>query len=142
MMRASSVPFLGFVGFLGLVMVGCGAASEAATDTVDAVEETRTTSLAGTWTSTDGEKRPALLVVEQRALSAKMILTLDGHICLSESIIEAKVSIPDGVSTTADVAGMHLEIEGKPDFEDVIGNFEAIAGGPCPGQGGWMQFAK
>jgi hypothetical protein len=127
---------------LGLVMVGCGSASEAATDTVDAVEETRTTSLAGTWTSTSGEQRPAMLTVEQRALSAKMILTLDGHVCLSESVIEAKVSIPDGVKTEADVAGMHLEIEGKPDFEDVIGNFEAIAGGPCPGQGGWMQLTK
>lgn len=130
------------VGFFAFVMVGCSSASEAATDTVDAVEETRTTSLAGTWTAIDGEKRPALLVVEQRALSAKMILTLDGHVCLSESIIEAKVSIPDGLKTTADVAGMHLEIEGSPDFEDVIGNFEAIAGGPCPGQGGWMQLTK
>ena len=43
--------------------------------------------------------------VEQRALSARMILTLDGHVCLSESVIEAKVSIPEGVKTTADVAG-------------------------------------
>ena len=130
------------VGLLALVTVGCGSASEAATDTVDAVEETRTTTLAGSWTSTTGEKRPATLTVEQRALSAKMILTLDGHVCLAESVIEAKVSIPDGVKTTADVAGMHLEIEGKPDFEDVIGNFEAIAGGPCPGQGGWMQLTR
>jgi hypothetical protein len=133
--------FLGAL-LLGAAMMGCGSASEAATDTVDAVEETRTETLHGSWTSDSGEKRPATLIVEQRALSAKMILTLDGHICLSESVIEAKVSIPDGVSTTADVAGMHLEIEGKPDFDDVIGNFEAIAGGPCPGQGGWMQFAK
>jgi hypothetical protein len=127
---------------LGLLMVGCGSASEAASDTVDAVGETRTTSLAGSWTSTSGEQRPATLTVEQNALSAKMILTLDGHVCLSESVIEAKVSITEGVKTTADVAGMHLEIEGKPDFEDVVGNFEAIAGGPCPGQGGWMQFEK
>jgi hypothetical protein len=130
------------VGLLGFAMVGCGSASEAATDTVDAVGETRTETLQGSWTSTSGEKRPATLVVEQQALSAKLILTLDGHVCLSESVIEAKVSITDGVKTTADVAGMHLEIEGKPDLEDVIGNFEAIAGGPCPGQGGWMQFTK
>src|SRR5688500_4230671 len=128
--------------FLGFAMAGCGSASEAATDTVDAVEETRSETLHGSWTSHDGEKRPATLTVEQRALSARLILTLDGHVCLSESIIEAKVSIPEGVKTTADVAGMHLEIEGEPDFEDVIGNFEAIAGGPCPGQGGWMQFTK
>jgi hypothetical protein len=127
-------------GIVGLAMVGCGTASEAATDAVDAVDETRTTSLAGSWTSDSGERRPATLIVEQRALSAKMILTLDGHICLSESVIEAQVTIPEGVKTTADVAGMRLEIEGKPDFEDVVGNFEAIAGGPCPGQGGWMQF--
>lgn len=130
------------VGLLGLAMVGCGTASEAATDTVDAVEETRTTSMAGTWTSSDGEKRPAKLTLEQRALSVKMILTLEGHVCLAESVVEAKFSLSDGVDTTADVAGMHLEIEGEPDLEDIIGNFEAIAGGPCPGQGGWMQFTR
>lgn len=130
------------VGLLGLALVGCGTASEAATDTVDAVEETRTETLHGSWTSTEGEKRPATLVLEQRALSAKMILTLEGHVCLSESVIEAKLSLTEGVDTTADVAGMHLEIEGEPDLEDIVGNFEAIAGGPCPGQGGWMQFTK
>lgn len=133
---------LAAVVMLGSALVACAPASEAATDTVDAVEETRTTTLAGSWTSTTGERRPAALTVEQRALSVKLILTLDGHICLAESVIEAEISIPDGVRTTADVAGMHLEIEGKPDLDDVIGNFEAIAGGPCPGQGGWMQFQK
>lgn len=136
MMKALSACLLGFA------MVGCGTASDAATDTVDAVEETRTTSMAGTWTAEDGEKRPAQLTLEQRALSVKMILTLEGHVCLQESIVEAKVSLSDGVDTTADVAGMHLEIEGEPDLEDIIGNFEAIAGGPCPGQGGWMQFTR
>lgn len=127
---------------LGFAMVGCGTASDAATDTVDAVDETHTTSMAGTWTSNEGEKRPAHLVLEQRSLSVKIVLQLEGHVCLSESVIEAKFSLSDGVDTTADIAGMHLRIEGEPDLDDLIGNFEAIEGGPCPGQGGWMQFKR
>lgn len=114
-------------------LAGCGTA----TDTLDAVEETRTTTLHGKWTSQTGEERPASVTVEQRALSAKLIVALDGHACLAESVIEAKVGI-DGVKTTADVAGMHLELDGSPGLDDLLGNFDAIAGGPCPGQGGSM----
>jgi len=80
---------LGLVGVLGFAMVGCGTASDAASDTVDTVSETRTTTLAGSWTSTSGEKRPATLVVEQHALSAKMIPTPECHVCPTESVIEA-----------------------------------------------------
>lgn len=134
---------LGLAAFLGVVasVTACGSASEAATDTVDAVDETRTTSLHGTWTAAGGETRPATVTVEQSALSARLIVALDGHVCLAESVVEAKVTM-DGVKTTADVAGMHLELDGSPGLEEVLGNFDAIEGGPCPGQGGWMSVRR
>ena len=122
-------------------LAGCSAGTEAAGDAVDAVEETRTTSLHGTWRTTDGEERPASITVEQRALTAKLIVALDGHVCLANNVVEAKVTT-NGIETTADVAGMHLELEGEPGLEEVIGNFEAIKDGPCPGQGGWLNVTR
>jgi hypothetical protein len=126
------------VGLLGVT--GCGAA-DAAGDAVDAVEETRTMSLHGTWRSESGVVRPASITVEQRALSAKLTVILDGHVCLAESTVEAKLTL-NGVETTADVAGMHLEMEGSPGLDEIIGNFAAIKDGPCPGQGGWVSVFR
>lgn len=111
----------------------CGVASDA----VDVVEDTRTTSLHGTWRSGSGVSRPATITLEQRALSAKLVVALEGHACLAESTVEAKVTF-DGVETTGEVGGMHLELHGKPGLDDIVGNFAAIEGGPCPGQGGWF----
>jgi hypothetical protein len=134
------------IGLAGLT--GCSSASDVASDAkgatndgVETINETRTTSLHGKWRSSSGEERPASITVEQRALTAKLVVTLDGHVCLAESVVEAKVTI-DGVKTTADVAGMHLELEGEPGLEEVIGNFEAIEDGPCPGQGGWLSVTR
>lgn len=116
-----------------LALAGCSAASDA----VDAVDEPRTASLHGTWQSESGVQRPARITVEQRALSARLIVALDGHVCLAESTLEVEVSF-DGVKTVADVGGMHLEIEGEPGLEELVGNFAALEDGPCRGQGGWL----
>jgi hypothetical protein len=131
------------VGLTGCASTGevASDAKDATNDAVNTVEETRTTSLHGKWRSSSGEERPASITVEQHALTAKLIVALDGHVCLAESIVEAKVTI-EGVKTTADVAGMHLELEGEPGLEEVIGNFEAIKDGPCPGQGGWLAVTR
>jgi hypothetical protein len=61
---------------------------------------------------------------------------LEGHECLAESTVETKVTL-DGVATTADVGGMHLELEGQPGLDEIVGNFAALKEGPCAGQGGW-----
>ncbi|CAN5923563.1 hypothetical protein BH11MYX4_BH11MYX4_27400 [soil metagenome] len=116
-----------------LSLLACGTASDA----LDVVEDTRSTALHGTWRSESGVTRPATVTLEQRALSAKLIVSLEGHQCLAESTVEAKVTL-DGVETTGEVGGMHLELHGKPGLDDIVGNFAAIEGRPCPGQGGWI----
>lgn len=126
---------------VGSFAIGGCAATDAASDGVsedaDVALDTHTTSLHGTWTDDHGTARPASVDIEQSALSARLVVKLDGHVCLAESVVEAKVTT-DGVKTDADVAGMHLVIDGKPDLDTLKANFGAIAGGPCPGQGGWM----
>lgn len=112
---------------------GCSAAS----DVVDEVDEPRTASLHGTWRSESGVERPASIQIEQRALTAKLTVTLEGHVCLAESTLEAELSF-GGVKTTADVGGMHLELDGEPGLEEIVGNFAAVKDGPCAGQGGWL----
>ena len=138
MTRFWSVAFL----MLALTTVtGCGAAADATSDVVDAVDETHTTSLHGTWSSESGAVRPASITIEQRALTAKLTVILDGHVCLAESTVEVKLTI-SGVKSKADVAGMHLELDGEPGLEEIFGNFEAIKDGPCPGQGGWVSVFR
>ena len=133
-MRTHTWTFL-LVGLTALT--ACGAA----TDAVDEVGETRTASLHGTWRSEAGVERPAQVTVEQRALSAKLVVALEGHECLAESIVEAELTT-DGVETMADVGGMHLEVEGEPGLDTLIANFDAIEGGPCRGQGGWFRVFR
>lgn len=133
--------FLAFSSCVLLALTGCSAATDAASDAVDVVEETRTTSLHGMWRSESGVERPASITIEQRALTAKLTVVLEGHVCLAESTLEVKLTI-EGVKTKADVAGMHLEIDGEPGLEEIFGNFEAIKDGPCPGQGGWAVFNR
>lgn len=127
-----------FVSFCLLsLLTGCGAASDA----VDVVEDTHSVSLHGTWRSESGAQRPATITIEQHALSAKLTVALEGHSCLAESTLQAKLTL-DGVDTTADVGGMHLELEGKPGLDTIIGNFAALEGGPCAGQGGWLMVFR
>ena len=95
----------------------------------------RTASLHGTWRSESGVERPASVIVEQHKLSAKLIVALEGNVCLAESVVEAELTT-DGVKTTADIGGMHLEVEGEPGLESIIGNFKALEDGPCEGHGG------
>ena len=116
-----------------LALTGCGAASDA----VDEIDETHTASLHGKWRSESGVERPATITIHQRALTAKLTVALEGHVCLAESTLETKVTI-EGVKTTADVGGMHLELEGEPGLEEIVGNFAALEEGPCAGQGGWV----
>jgi hypothetical protein len=120
-----------------LALTGCGAASDA----VDEVSETHTATLHGTWKSESGETRPASLRIEQRAVSAKLVLSLEGHACLAESTIEAELAF-GGVETKADVGGMHLELDGDPGLEAIVGNFAALKDGPCAGQGGWVSVFR
>lgn len=126
-----------FTGCLLLGLTACGAAGDA----VDTIEEPKTAALHGTWTSDAGEARPASITIEQRSLSAKLTVVLEGHVCLAESTVETKVTL-DGVKTTADVAGMRLELDGSPGLEEILGNFEALEEGPCPGQGGWLSVYR
>ena len=32
--------------------------------------------------------------------------------------------------------------DGQPDLEEIIGNFESVANGPCNGQGGWLKVLR
>jgi hypothetical protein len=120
-----------------LAATGCGAASDA----IDVVDEPHTATLHGTWTSETGLERPAKIEIVQSALSAKLIVALEGHACLAESTLEAKVSL-DGVKTTADVGGMHLALDGEPGLAEILGNFENLANGPCAGQGGSLRVLR
>ncbi len=123
---------------LGAVaLTGCGAASDA----VDELDEPHTGSLHGTWKSESGVERPATITIHQRALTVKLTVSLEGHVCLAQSTLETEVTF-DGVKTVADVGGMHLELEGKPGLEEIVGNFAALKDGPCAGQGGWVSVFR
>lgn len=37
---------------------------------------------------------------------------------------------------------MHLSRMGSRDLEEIIGNFESVANGPCNGQGGWLKVLR
>jgi len=126
------------------LLTACGAAEDGANEAaqkLDDVDTTRTTSMHGTWKDDSGVSRPASFTLEQHALSAKLVVSLEGHACLAESTVEVDVST-DGISTDANVAGMHLVIEGTPDLDDVRANFEPLKDGPCPNQGGWASLTK
>lgn len=118
--------------FLAVALVGCSAADDA----IDTAAAPKVTTLAGTW-RTDGvaEERPAHVTVEQRGLSARLSLVLEGHPCAERSVLEAEIST-EGLTTSADVAGMHFQVTGEPGLAEILGNFRALQGGPCRDQAG------
>jgi hypothetical protein len=141
----TTMMFAGMTMLLSVV-VGCSSASDAVSDTADTVTEVdkvNEVTLRGTWRprSESGSARPATVTVQQRALSVKLIVALEGHACLAQNVIETKMTT-DGLVTTADVGGMHLTVDGDPGLEEIIGNFEALRDGPCRDHGGWLSVTR
>jgi hypothetical protein len=133
-MIAAKATFLLTLLGLGLVLslsAGCGAAGDA----VDTVGDSKTATFHGTWKGDDGTEGPAKLVLESHALTASATITLEGHRCADRLFVEGKMSL-DGFETKADVGAMHLRLGSNPSITEVLGDFEAFADGPCPGQRG------
>ena len=121
-----------------LLLVSCVACG-AAVDAADTVTEAKTAILHGTWRDERGTKRLATIHVEQRALSAEITVSLEGHSCLARSTLKSELTF-EGVETDADVAGMRLKLKGSPGLDDMFGNFEELSDGPC--EKGWLDVAR
>lgn len=128
-------PFF-LLGALGLA--GCGAAE----DVVDEASDSHTVALRGYWRAADGQDRPATFSLTQRALTATVVVELEGHECLARSQIDAKYDPLDGFEARAQVGGMTLNLSGEPGIEEIVGNFDALADGPCKGKGGTLALFR
>lgn len=94
--------------------------------------------LHGTWKSEDGIEHPASIEASEQGLEVSLTIRLEGHSCLSESKLTAKLST-DGFDTSSDVAGMHLDLTGH-DLDALTGDFEALEAGPC--EKGWVSVFR
>ena len=135
--RPSSALLFSIFSLLASATVAFGAADDA----VDVVEETRSTSLHGTWRSDDGTAHPASLTVVQRTASAHVELVLDGHECFPRSTFDARITL-EGFEARSVVGGMSLVLTGDPGLEEILGNFEALREGPCPDKRGTLAFMR
>jgi hypothetical protein len=125
------------MGALG-AMTGCGIADKAETAVEDAnIHGTWT----GTWTGEGTKTGPAKLTLEQKGLSVRGTLELENNQCVSIAEVTGRVD-DDGFSGEVTLGAMTVHFSGDVDLEEILGVYEALATGPCPGERGNVRLFK
>jgi hypothetical protein len=120
-------------------LTGCSAAADEAESTIDDANIHGTWT--GTWTGEGTKTGPATLTLEQKGLTVRGTLELKNNQCISIAQVVGRVD-DDGFSGEVTLGAMTVHFSGDADLEEILGVYEALATGPCPGERGNVRLFK
>lgn len=122
-----------------IAATGCSAATDEASDALDQAQvHGRWT---GSWTGEGTRTGPATLTLEQKGLKVRGTLTLANNECLSVVSVEGKLD-DDGFSGDVTAGAISVHVTGSASLDEILGVYEALETGPCPGQRGNVRLFK
>ncbi len=102
---------------------------------------TREQIVAATGTGEGTNTGPAKLTLEQKGRSVRGTLELQNNQCVSIAEVVGRVD-DDGFSGEVTLGAMSVHFSGSVDLEEILGVYEALSTGPCPGERGNVRLFK
>jgi hypothetical protein len=124
---------------VAVASTGCGSATDEVSSAIDDVNIHGTWT--GTWTGEGTNTGPATLTLEQKGLTVRGTLELKHNQCISVASVVGRID-DDGFSGEVTAGAMSVHFSGDVDLEEILGVYDALSTGPCPGERGNVRLFK